>query len=274
MLYRQVMEVDTSNYLQSVTAFTAIDADIPDSSLAYVVKIIIYFVTVPIPPILIVAGLIGNFLSFHLMNQKKYQASTTCFYMRVMAVSDSLYIFGRMFQRYLLVMAPHLFKRKEINMPFCLYYKTSLEVGAHVSPWVLVVMNFDRFLALTWPLQAAIICTMRRARITVGCIYALGLGFAATQLFTTFQEQYKHWLCPYALPEHWVEIQGMAEAVYMAVLPIVSLVAFNIGIMVAVQRSKRDKTLKRSEISSRDSSITVATIALTITFVVFQLLSG
>jgi hypothetical protein len=157
----------------------------------HTVDIAILFMTVPLPPILAMAGLFGNFLSFLLMSQKKYDKSTTCFYMRCLAAADCLYIYGRMVLRYLLVIAPSLFANTQVKKPYCLYYHASFLMGVLVSPWILVVMAFDRFLAITWPLKAPIICTMRRAKITTVLVFLMGLGCSLTNIMRTRQMKYK-----------------------------------------------------------------------------------
>jgi hypothetical protein len=59
-----------------------------------------------------IVGLVGNFFNYLLVSQKKYEKSTTCFYMCCMAVFDC---YGRMFLRYPSVMAPHLLENTYIN---------------------------------------------------------------------------------------------------------------------------------------------------------------
>jgi hypothetical protein len=237
------------------------------------VDMVIYIVTVPIPPLLIVAGIVGNFYSFRLMNQKKYEKSTTCFYMRCMAVYDSLYIYGRMFLRYLLVVAPHLFRSDAVNKPFCLYYTASHVFGAYLSPWILVVMAVDRFIALTWPLKASTLCTMRRAKTTAVIIFILGAIVGGGQAMRTYKDTHKHWLCPYPFDKPWDDIFAAIEIVYITLLPIIFLVILNFGILFAVQRSRLNKSLNKTESASSDSSITIATIMVTSAFLFFQIFS-
>jgi hypothetical protein len=227
--------------------------------------------TVPIPPILIVLGLVGNILSFLLMSQKKYKKSTTCFYMRCMAIFDSIYIFGRMFLRYLLVMAPQLFRNREVKKAYCLFYFVALVMGMVLSPLILVVMSFDRFLALTWPLKAATICTIRRARITASVIFLFGICIGLVNLARNFQEKFKYWLCPYHFNEPWDNIFEVNFAVFAAYIPIIFLVFFNTGVLLAVYRSKRNKELNRTSSCSNDSSITLATILVTSAFIGLQM---
>jgi hypothetical protein len=218
--------------------------------LKYHIDMTIYIMTVPIPPILAIYGIIGNCLSFLLMSQKKYDKSTTCFYMRCMAVSDCLFIYGRMFLRYLLVIAPQLFENKDVKPTFCRYYFVSLVSGLILSPWILVAMAFDRFIALTWPLRAAVHCTMRKAKITASVVFTLGIGFSLVQINAKWQEKYSFWLCPYNFDEPMDVIYSVVEGTMTSMLPIILFSILNVGILVAIYRSKRNPALNKSNYTS------------------------
>jgi hypothetical protein len=241
-----------------------------DSFLKRGVDVAVYLATIPSPPLLIIIGVVGNLLSFILMNQKKYEKSTTCFYMRCVAVSDSLYIYGRMILRYLLVMAPHLFASMAVKEPFCLYYFVNLAMGTVLSPLLIMAMGFDRFFALTWPLKAASFCTMRRARITAFTVLIFGAIFGLIQVKSKWHEKYQFWLCPYVFVSPWDEVYVTVKGIISAFVPMVTLTFFNVGILVAIYRSKR-KALQRSATSTNESSITLATVMTTSAFIAFQI---
>jgi hypothetical protein len=241
-----------------------------DSSLKYHVDIAVYVMTVPIPPILATVGLIGNFLSFRLMNQKKYEDSTTCFYMRCMSVFDCFFIYGRMFLRYLLVIAPQLFKNEDVKPIFCRYYMVSFVIGLCLSPWILIAMSIDRFIALNWPLKAAVLCTMRRAKINAVVIFLCGVSFGLLKININYQEKVSFWLCPYEFDEPWDEIYSATEGTITSILPIIIFLISNIGILRALYRSKQNPALNKSTSSSKESSITLATILVTCALIVFQ----
>ncbi|XP_064629607.1 psychosine receptor-like [Lineus longissimus] len=244
-----------------------------DSSLKEAVDVVIDILTVPIPPILIIFGLLGNLFSFLLMNRQKYQKSTTCFYMRCMAGSDCLYIYGRMFLRQIIVMAPHHFESMDVKVPFCLNFNVSFMIGLVLSPMILVVMAFDRFLAVTWPLKAAMICTMRRARITVLVLILFSLTFSLMTLGRTYQEKYNFWLCPLNFEEPIDEIYSTIQATITAFFPMAALAIFNLGILIAVYRSKRNTKLTKTSSGPKGKeslSITLATVIVTCAFIVLQ----
>jgi hypothetical protein len=79
------------------------------------------------------------------------------------------------------------------------------------------------------------------------------------------------WLCPYNYDKPFDEIHEISLNVLMVFLPFSSLSVFiNIGIVFAVRRSKRNKALNKSTSSSKESSITSATILVTTSFIGFQ----
>ena len=238
------------------------------SSMKFWVDIAIYVINSILPPVIGILGLFGNVLSFLLMNQKKYEKSTTCFYMRAMAIFDSLYIYSRILLRYLLVMCPYLFTDLSVKEPYCLYYFASLTLCKLVSPWILIAMALDRFIALTWPLKAAIICTMKRARITTLIIFLWSVGHGCIQLKGTYQERFKFWLCPYDFDDSAVLLYALVVEFF---IPFLTLVIFNIGLLVAVHRSNRDISRSKATGSAQEASITRSAVIVISAFIAFQI---
>jgi hypothetical protein len=98
----------------------------------------------------------------------------------------------------------------------------------------------------------------------------MGLGCSLTNIMRTRQMKYKAWLCPYHFSEPRDEIHAMVMNVLQLFLPFAALSIFNIGIISAVRRSKHDKSLNKSSTSAKSSSITSATILVTMSFLIFQ----
>ena len=67
------------------------------------------------------------------------------------------------------------------------------------------------------------------------------------------------------------EIIEVTEGTVITYLPIVCLLVFNSGILLAVYRSSHTKSLSKSTSTSQDSSVTSATILLTTTYLIFQI---
>jgi hypothetical protein len=216
--------------------------------------------------------LIGNLLSFFLMNQSKYRHSTTCFYMRCLAIFDSLYITSRMVLRYPLSAAPGIFQQRELKKYYCLIYFSFSYYSLVHSPLILTVMALDRFIALQWPLKAAVMCTMRRARRSVFGVTSFGVVIGGLQFLRTYQRDLESWYCPY----HFEIAGGIFDqtfAVIYTYFPMVCIIICNAGVIQAVYRSRQEHgRLSVSQAhrpsSTAEGSITRTTILVTCLFIV------
>ncbi|XP_064626851.1 G-protein coupled receptor 183-A-like [Lineus longissimus] len=246
-----------------------VSSPVIQKSISYipVLNIVNFTLVTILPPILVVVGMLGNILSFLLMNQSKYSKSTTCFYMRCLAISDSAYIFGRMIQRYLLVVASNILLEPSIKTYFCLFYFAMFHFGLILSPLLLTVMAIDRFVALTWPLKAATVCTMRRSKQLVFVIISLGTVLGCAQLFRSYHEDLRSWYCTYHFIGHLVFDQVFNAIIIY--IPFVCLLICNIGIIRAIFISARDTSLsRRKRPSSIETSITNTTLMVTCIFII------
>jgi hypothetical protein len=240
------------------------------SVLIAVLTVVNYSLVTVLPPILATIGLVGNLLSYLLMNQSKYSKSTTCFYMRCLAIFDSAYVIGRMVLRYLLVLASDLFLQPVVRTSFCLFYLAFLYFAILLSPLILTVMSFDRFVALTWPLKAATLCTMRRSKQVTFIIVTIATIMACVQLLREHRSDLTSWYCPY----HFKKVAGMIfDEVYdliVVYIPTFCLLVCNTGIIHAVHKSNKDLSrLSQSQrSSSKEKTITSTTVLVTCIFIV------
>jgi hypothetical protein len=252
--------------------FTGDVQDGRPSSTSKALGIAVFILTGPLPPVLAVTGMVGNVLSYILMNQKKYSSNTTCFYMRCTAVFDSLYIFGLMFLRYLILAAPKHFTIEPVKTPFCLFYLSCIDVSNILSKWILVFMAFDRFIALTWPLKAASICTMKRARISVLLVVSVGVIRGAFSLFRKERSKYSARYCPFHFSEDIVVVLNAVNDIILFYIPMISLLTFNIGISIAVHKSNRSlSNISQTNRTTTEKSITRSILIVTTAFLVFNI---
>jgi hypothetical protein len=214
-------------------------------------------------------GLVGNLLSYLLMNQSKYSKSTTCFYMRCLAIFDSAYIIGRMVLRYLLVVASDILLQPVAKTYFCLFYLAFLHFTLILSPLILTTMAFDRFVALTWPLKAAALCTMRRSKQVTFAIVSTGVVIGCAQLLRSERPLLRSWYCPYHFKVGRIISDKITSAIYIY-LPMICLVICNIGIICALKNSNKDfsRISKTRRSSSKERSITKTTIMVTCLFII------
>jgi preprotein translocase subunit SecG len=135
-------------------------------------------------------------------------------------------------------------------------------------------MAADRFIALTWPLQAAVICTMKKARIATAIVLAIALVYGGVHAFPKkYYPELNIWICPYNFVYRYDVLFGTMVNVQSFYIPIVALLSLNIGIVVAVQRSKKFRANQRSTNpeSSKEGVITRMIIIITSAFIIFSL---
>ena len=115
-----------------------------------------------LPIIIVFFGLIGNTLTALVLNMKKYRTTSTCFYMKTLALSDnSLMIL--FFIRWL-----NQLPNVSINQNhFCIIYFLAKRVTLGVSAWTLMLMTLDKYLSTRFPLHAKRLCSIKRARISI-----------------------------------------------------------------------------------------------------------
>ncbi|KAK7116023.1 probable G-protein coupled receptor 139 [Littorina saxatilis] len=131
----------------------------------------------------IAVGTITNLLTIAVMTRRTMMASTTCFYFALLAVGDLMVLYFASLRRLLYVANDHtdIYMKTEIAcrvMDFLTYLSYDL------CSWILTAMTVDRFVAIRYPLKAAIVCTIRNAIIaiviiTLACI-AKNLHFIFT----------------------------------------------------------------------------------------------
>ena len=116
-------------------------------------------------PALSVIGILGNILCFLVMFQRHNRRISTCFYMGVLAIADSLPL-GVSLGFY---MTDRVFILKES----VLHCQLSLFIwvfGASVSWWVTMCMTVDRAYVVRNPLKAKLWCTPRKAKVVTLCL--------------------------------------------------------------------------------------------------------
>jgi hypothetical protein len=238
-----------------------------------ILKLFIFLFEYILPPIVATMGVIGNVLSYFLMSKQKYGSSTTCFYMRCLAVGDSLYIIDRIVLRYLLIIFPAILEDLKVKRSYCLTYLSGYFFVAPLSPCILVGMTVDRVIALTWPLKARTLSTLKRARISFAIMVTFSATWCSVNVLRREQKKYKMWLCPYHFDENIDFIYDMSATVIFIYIPMVLLTFLNFRIIWTIFHQKRARvSLTKSRVSSaQERSITKMTLLVTFGYVGFCL---
>ena len=154
------------------------------------------------PVFLIIFGFPGNILSYVVMNQEQFRHTTTSYFIRVLTVADNGYLIARCLQRFFLVsfLRPRLIESNAFAV-FCIEYQLTTQFTAATSRYVLVLMTYDRLVAMLFPLQARAYSAMKVAKILTHLVILVSFLESVPYFLSYYSQVFAHWLCPYYLPD-------------------------------------------------------------------------
>ena len=131
-------------------------------------------------PIIIVIGIIGNFLSAAVLLRRRFRSMTSSIYLLALAVTDTMcLLLDLKVQQYLEMHGLPYF----IHHPStCLLYWWLIQSIPFVSSWLVAAVTIERVIIVLRPLKAKIICTRLKTLIIVVSIFVVMLA-GATYLF-------------------------------------------------------------------------------------------
>ena len=189
-------------------------------------------------PCMVFTGVVCNTLIFVIMRRRRMSHLSTCYYMGILAIADTsvlllglsgmwLYLVNKKWS----LLLQSTFGCKILSL---LFYTVS-----DVSVWLVCMMSADRCIAVTRPLHASSICTVRRARICV-CILVFSITLINIQfLFThhlsvdndcTYHERYDFFIS---------NIWPWIDAAVYSVLPFILLLTINLIIVHSLFQARR-----------------------------------
>ncbi|CAF0867469.1 unnamed protein product [Rotaria sordida] len=189
-------------------------------------------------PCMVLIGVICNTLIFVIMRRRRMCHLSTCYYMGILAIADtSVLLLG------LTVMWLYLLNRKWSLLLQSTYGCKILSVlfytVSDTSVWIVCMMSADRCIAVTRPLHASSICTVRRARISVCilvlCSLIINIHFLFTHYLSSENECTSHESYDFFIQRIWPWIDA---AVYSA-LPFILLLTINLIIVVSLFHARR-----------------------------------
>ena len=117
-------------------------------------------VFVVIDPILTTVGIIGNILTFLVMQQKSLKKSPVAVYMSALAIVDSLVLFLDFINNWL-KMKPKIYLLGYSG--FCQFHRYFFNVCYTYAAWLVASVAFERFLVVWFPFKAKTLCTVKVA---------------------------------------------------------------------------------------------------------------
>jgi hypothetical protein len=233
----------------------------------------LFTINIILPPIVIILGLVGNFLAFVVLRQPQYAKQTTCFYMRVLAIFDSSALLSHVTLRTVTNYNPEFMFGREAGPVVCPLLGVFFRVYL-LSNWTIAAMTFDRFLAIRFPLQVASWSTMTRCKNSVfGIIFV----FIAIAIPDTLNGYNPHGLVtleicrynPKIFPASFIGIYRVVASTIVYTIPFLSILVFNISIIATLvqQRIQKDNiSSHQAQTSKKEGHITVLLFLVTMVF--------
>ena len=214
-------------------------------------------------PVIFTIGTICNILTFIVMRRKRMRHQSTYFYMAVLAIADEMVLIVGCLNFWV-----YLYTSKMLLLAsafLCKIVCVALYATLHFSVWMVVTMTIERFIAVTYPLQASSWCTVKRAKIaTIGIalfIFCINFHFLFTHTLVTDEEghpgcQSSNSAFNFFLDKIWTFI----DASVYSLIPLSLLFIFNILIVHnLIKASKKIENMKNNA-SQKNKSLVYQSI--------------
>ena len=229
----------------------------------------------------VLVGLIGNALSVVVFASRDMRLISSNFYLLILAISDSMYLICVMCSRMttslrcLYIPSSHIdiFNRSTL---MCKLLQFLLDLMSDYSTCLIMAFTIERYIAVYRPLQFKEVCTVRKARIVCATLFISTAIFIAPHHFLYIGRPQGLDVCT-VLPDYETELTVLyiAESTVFRIVPIISIVVFNVLIITRVTqltRSARNTTRIPSERSriqrrSKNMQLTVILVLVSSTYI-------
>lgn len=116
-------------------------------------------------PVIIVSGTIGNVTSFVVLLRKRMRSVTVYLYLTVLACADTSVLYLSAFKTWLRLLTG--IEILHVSEAGCKVVMLLFLFGLYMSAWLIVLITVDRCIVVWLPFKAAIICTRKRAVISL-----------------------------------------------------------------------------------------------------------
>jgi hypothetical protein len=231
-----------------------------------------------LPNVLVAVGMVGNVLSFLLLSGPQYRTSSTCVYMKAVAISDSIHLLSIPLQRSVAYILLDKIKRMSPNRTriFCTQGMFWLYFSPTVSSYLLFAMSLDRLLALVFPFKSRVSSSVSNAMAVVVAIFVVAVVLHLPIQFIRYDSGQARFpnstLCPAHFDDGFSNVYEQLFSVFVIYFPFVAIFTCNAGIIVVVEVNNRNtKILKPGtdqHSDRKDGHITVMLLIVSFTFVV------
>lgn len=114
-------------------------------------------------PIIVVAGTLGNAASAVVLSRPRMRSKSVYFYLLLLSATDTLVLYSSAVKTWLrLATGTEWLHASDLA---CRSLTFTLLASLHLSAWLIVLTTADRFVAVWFPLRAAVLCSQSRARL-------------------------------------------------------------------------------------------------------------
>ncbi|XP_060578198.1 uncharacterized protein LOC132735274 [Ruditapes philippinarum] len=129
------------------------------------------FLWIYVSPILIILGTFGNIMSICVLLRPKFRFSTAMFYLTCLSFGDLFTLYTGLL-RYWIIKAFDVDVRSFSNAS-CKIHTFLVYLSLDFTVWVLVTVTIYRFLSVSVPFKAKILCTLKRSGLVIAVIIFL-----------------------------------------------------------------------------------------------------
>lgn len=231
-------------------------------------------------PLVTFLGTVGNVLSFLVMKRKSMRNNSTCFFMSVLAVADTVVLYFGCLRRW--VTYQYNWDIINYSSAGCKIFSILNYWGFDFAVWILVAMTIDRFIALRWPLKSIIYATVSRAKKTSILIALILLPVNVHFLWTVDLSEDDNCQPKDDIYRHFIENEWVwIDATLYSFVPFFLLLVFNVLIIfdnrkaLARQRilkgmAMRNDASKNKHIAMGNQRLTKMLLAVSATFLVMS----
>ncbi|GFO03627.1 growth hormone secretagogue receptor type 1 [Plakobranchus ocellatus] len=224
---------------------------------------VIYFI--------LIFGILGNICIICLMQYRDFRNLSYPVYLRALAVSDSLVLLTVCTEDILDHQFDLLYKFLTSSVALCKIWVYIGNVVRLLSPWLIVALTCDRFVAVVFPLRRAVLCSRRTAMIV--CALITGLVVSESVFFLVLSklisyEGESQQLCSMKDTESLTDYLHLRTLCHETTLPCFIILFLNVAIILTVRRSFKFRATAGTAGSSQPggekmSSMDKVTVSLT-----------
>ncbi len=223
--------------------------------------------------IVVILGLIGNSLTIIILTRRAMRSSTNV-YLTALAIWDAVVLICTALLIGWVRFGISFYNNYVHAYIVCYVYPVAL-IAQTATIWLTVSFTVERFIAVSYPLKAARMCTLKRAKIVI-----LGVSIGATLYNIPRWFEYRPDLSsptkvdigPGPLQSKTIYTQVYFSWLYvpiMCIIPLATLSVLNTCLVLAVRRSQKHRK-EMNVRQSRENNVTIMLAAVVIVFIVCQ----